>query len=152
MMNYRTTMFLSLLLVLAACAPTRGIEIHDAWMRPTQQGENGAVYFVIHNHTPTPDEIVGAASDAAAVVEMHESIVTSGDVVQMHEVASVLLESYAEVEFAPGSFHLMLVDLAQEVKAGDEIEVTLKFRDRDDITIQVHVGEIGAPGETHEAH
>ncbi|HLE92248.1 MAG TPA: copper chaperone PCu(A)C, partial [Anaerolineales bacterium] len=57
-------------LLLTACGTEKGFEIHSTWTRPAAQGENGAVYFVIHNHSSTADELVGASSNIAEAVEM----------------------------------------------------------------------------------
>ena len=118
-------------------------------MRPAAQGENGAVYFVIHNHSATADELVGASSNIAEAVEMHESMLTGADVMQMHEVASVPLDAFAEIEFTPGGLHMMLVGLRQETKVGDEIEVILHFRNFEDVGIMVPVRETAAPDQVH---
>ena len=130
--------------LLTACGAEKGIEIHSAWMRPAGQGENGAVYFVIHNHSSEVDELIGLSSDIAAAVEMHESKM-SGDIMQMKQVESIVLEAFAEIEFAPGGLHIMLVDLQQDVRAGDEIEVVLLFKNFEDIKILATVRETAAP-------
>jgi copper(I)-binding protein len=130
--------------LLTACGAEKGIEIHSAWMRPAGQGENGALYFVIHNHSSEADELIGLSSDIAAAAEMHKSKM-SGDVMQMDQVESVPLEAFAEIEFAPGGLHIMLVDLKQDVRAGDEIEVILDFKNYQDIKIKVPVRETAAP-------
>jgi copper(I)-binding protein len=133
-------------LLLTACGAEKGIEIHDAWMRSARQGENGAAYFVIHNHSSQADELTGVASDLA-VAEMHESRM-NGDIMLMNQVESVLLEPYAEIEFAPGGRHVMLVGLKQDMKVGDEIDLTLHFKNYQDLTITVAVSE-SALSEDH---
>ncbi len=131
-------------LLLTACGAEKGIEIHDAWMRPAEQGENGAVYFVIHNHSSQADELIAVSSDIAAAAEMHESRM-SGDIMQMTPVESVPLEAFAEIEFAPGGLHIMLVDLKQDIRLGNEIDVILHFKNSQDINIRVAVRETGVP-------
>ena len=118
-------------LLLTACGAEKGIEIHDAWMRPARQGENGAVYFVIHNHSSQADELTGVTSDLA-VAEMHESRLNR-DIMQMNQVESVPLEPYAEIEFAPGGLPAMLVGLKQDRKLGDEIDVSIHFKNYQDL-------------------
>lgn len=130
-------------LLLTACGAEKGIEIHDAWMRPAGQGENGAVYFVIHNHSSQADELTGVTSELA-VAEMHESRM-NGDIMQMNEVESVPLEPYAEIEFAPGGLHVMLVGLKQDMKLGDQIDLSLHFKNYQDLTVRVAVSESTAP-------
>ena len=131
---------LSLALSLSACSPESGIFVQGAWARPARQGENGAVYFSIENHSSETHEMVAAVSDIAEAVEIHESKM-SGDVMQMHQLESVSLGPGAEVMFEPGGLHIMLVGLKQDLHSGDEIEITLQFRDFEELTVQVPVQE-----------
>ena len=117
-------------------------------MRPAQQGENGAVYFVIHNHSSQADELIGVTSDVATAVEMHESQM-SGDVMRMHPIQSVPLEPDEEVTFEPGGFHVMLVGLKKELKLGDQIEITLDFANFEEIRVVVPVRDAPAHEENH---
>lgn len=126
--------------LLAACGAKEGIEVREAWARTSTQGMNSAVYFVIENHNAEADELIGAASDAAEAVEVHESRM-EGDVMTMSRVDGVLLEPSVKVSFEPGGYHVMLIGLRQDLKTGDEIEVTLQFRDGPDITIKAPVRE-----------
>lgn len=65
--------FISALMLSACTSSEEGVTVHNAWMRPTVQGENGAVYFVLYNDSAESDELAGASSDASESVEMHES-------------------------------------------------------------------------------
>jgi len=139
---------LAISLLLSACGAEKGMEVHEVWMRPAAQGENGAVYFVIHNHSSEADEITSVSTDIAQAVEIHESTM-NGDVMEMHQLESLPLEAYAEIKFAPGGLHLMLVNLKKDVNVGDEIEITLHFRDLEDIKVMVPVRDTPAPEEEH---
>jgi copper(I)-binding protein len=142
-----------LILVLAgalsfsACGGDKGIEVREAWVRPAAQGENGAVYFVIHNLDPNADTLTGVSSDVADAAEMHESKM-SGDVMQMQQLDSVPIERSAEIKFEPGGLHLMLVGLKRDLKVGEEIDITLHFKNFEDIKVTVPVSDTPAP----EAH
>lgn len=141
---------LAITLLLSACGAEKGIEVHEVWMRPVAQGENGAVYFVMHNHSSEADELAGVSSDSAAAAEIHESKM-NGDVMEMHQVESVSLEPYAEIDFAPGNFHIMLVHVKKDLKVGDEIQVTLHFKNFEDISVKVPVRDTPAPEEDHSS-
>jgi copper(I)-binding protein len=141
---------LAITILLSACGAEKGIEVHEVWMRPVAQGENGAVYFVMHNHSSEADELVGVSSDSAEAAEMHESKM-NGDVMEMHQVESVPLEPYAEIDFAPGKFHIMLVNLKQNLSVGDEIQITLHFKNLEDINVNVPVRDTPAPEEDHSS-
>lgn len=139
---------LIVMLLLVACSPESGIDVHGAWARPARQAENGAVYFLVENRTTETQEMIAAVSGVAEAVEIHESQL-SGDVMQMQRLESVSLGPGTEVVFEPGGLHIMLVGLKQELKTGDEIEVTLQFRNFDDITVRVPVQETPADAGGH---
>jgi len=73
----------------------------------------------------------------------------NGDVMEMHQLDSVPMEAFAEVKFEPGSLHLMLVNLQKDLKVGDQIEVTLHFKNYEDIKMMVPVRDTPAPEEDH---
>jgi hypothetical protein len=141
-------LLLSAALFLTACGTKEGIEVRDAWARASTQGMNSAVYFVIQNHNAELDELIGAVSEVADAVEVHESKM-EGDVMKMNHIESVALEPSAKVEFAPGGYHVMLIDLKQDLKAGDEIEVVLQFRNSPDLTITATVKDGNGGMENH---
>lgn len=128
------------MLLLNACSAATGIEVTHAWARPAVKDSNGAIYFLLQNHSASADKLLRISSDVADVVEMHESRM-EGDVMQMRQVTSLPIRGKASIEFAPGGYHAMLVTLKEDVKIGDEIEITLHFKKHDDITISVPVQE-----------
>ena len=126
-----------------------GINVHNAWMRPTAQGGNGAVYFILQNSSATMDELVSASSNAAESVEVHESsMVEDTDVMQMKQIFSVMLEAGSEVVFEPGGLHVMLVNVNKSLAVGETIELTLHFKNHADLPVTVSVAEFG-PADEH---
>jgi copper(I)-binding protein len=134
---------LTIVVLLSSCAAPaqEGVEVREAWARPAAQGGNGAVYLVIRSSAA--DELVGVESDVARAVEMHESMM-SGDVMEMHQLESVPLKAAEEIVFEPGGLHIMLIDLKQDLKLGDEFEITLQFRNHEDIQLSVSVQDTPA--------
>jgi len=101
-------------------------------MGAAAQGEDRAVYLAMRNHDSETDQLTGASSEAAEVVQLQNGT----------EVVDVI-PVYANKEFVfiPDGYHVMLVGLKQELHVGDEIEVVLHFRDHEDMKISVPVGE-----------
>lgn len=124
--------------ILSACGASEGIEVSNAWARTASKGSNTAVYFVIQNHNADADELIGADSNLANAVEVHESKM-DGDVMMMQQRESVILDPSAKVEFMPGGLHIMLIGLMQDISAGDEIEVTLHFTNSPDLVIKATI-------------
>jgi copper(I)-binding protein len=137
--------------ILSACGAgaTGDIEVHNAWVRPAPQSENAAVYFTIHNHSNTEDELTGASSNVSDNVEIHESKMEN-DVMKMTMVPSIPLAADEEVNFVPGGYHILLVAIKQEFKAGDHIAVILHFKNHEDIIVNVSVGNDPANSDNHD--
>jgi periplasmic copper chaperone A len=139
---------LTFVFMLSSCAlqATKSVEVRDAWARPAAQGGNGAVYLTIRSSEA--DELVGVVSDVAEAAEMHESLM-SGDVMEMHQLQAVPLKAGEEVTFEPGGLHIMLIGLKQDLKAGDTFEITLGFKNHEEITVRVAVQDTPASDTNH---
>jgi copper(I)-binding protein len=110
-----------------ATAPpaTSKIEIADAWARETPN-DVSAVYMVIKN-SGAADRLVSAASSKSPNVQIHETV-TEGSSMRMQEVeGGIEVPANAEVALAPGGYHIMLMNLAEPVKAGETLDIELTF-------------------------
>jgi periplasmic copper chaperone A len=141
-MKYFFLILLAGAFLLSACNAATGIQVSNAWARSAAKDGNGAVYFLLQNHSAAADELTGASSDSAVSVEIHESRM-EGDVMKMQQLMSVPLAGKASIEFAPGGYHVMLIGLKQDLEIGGQIELTLHFKDHQDITVSVPVQESG---------
>lgn len=136
------------ILVLTACGSEKGIETHNAWMRPTDMGENGSVYFELHNHGSEADELLSVTTDVAQSVEIHESKM-EGDVMNMDMLTSLPIDGYADIAFKPGGLHVMLVNVNKDFKLDDEFQIVLHFKTHEDITVHVIVKDSEPADEDH---
>ena len=141
----------SLTVLLSACGTAGDIEIHDPWVRPTAQGENAAIYFQLHNHSQNADELVGASSNLADVVEIHESRQVD-DVMQMNMVPSVPVGADEEVTFAPGGLHLMLIKPLEEILPGQLVSIKFKESNGTEHSLTVKVKFVYHSDSQHDYH
>ena len=108
------------------------IEVKQVKMGAGAQGQDRAVYLAMRNHGSEADQLTGVSSDAAEVVQFQNGT----------EVVDVIpVDANTEFVFIPDGYHVMLIGLKQELHVGDEIEVVLQFRDHEDLTISVPVGD-----------
>jgi periplasmic copper chaperone A len=136
-------------LLLSACNTETGLKVHDPWIQSTAQEANGAVYFVLHNHTDQDDELTGVTADVAEAVEIHQSTIDPAtDIMKMDMVSSIPIPAGSEIFFEPGKYHLMLIRLKKELKVGDHIGVILHFKNHEDMIVNVSVQD-NAPEEDH---
>ena len=133
---------------LSACG-AGDIEVHEPWARAALMGGNSAAYMMIHNHSASADELIGASSDIADAVEIHLSQMGPNGEMQMLPQESVSLAAGDEVSFQPGGYHIMLIGLAKDLKAGDTFQVVLHFKTHADITLEVTVQEMEGMDHQH---
>ena len=63
------------------------------------------------------------------------------------------IEPGKTVKFAPGGYHLMLMDLKGPLKQGDKVPVTLEFEKAGKVKLAFDVQGVGAKGpEGHSGH
>ena len=140
--------------VATGCSSSGGtaeVAITDAWARPSSaMASAGAAYMTIQNNGTATDALVGASSPAATTVEVHETVVmgspapgASGDggMMGMQPVERLEIPAGGSVQLKPGSYHIMLIGLKQDLKAGDTIEITLTFEKAGELPLSVPVKE-----------
>lgn len=103
--------------------------ITDAWVRGTvpQQKATGAFMHVVSQQG---GRLVQASSPVAGVVEIHE-MALENDVMKMRPVQGIDLPAGKAVELKPGGLHVMLMDLKQQVKEGEQVPITLTVEHKD---------------------
>lgn len=99
------------------------VGVADAWARATMPGQKvSGAYMKL---TADADaRLVGASSPAVPRVEMHE-MKMDGDVMRMREVRAIDLPKGKTVSLEPGGYHIMLMNLAKPIAAGEAIPLTL---------------------------
>lgn len=132
----------ALLLVfgLVSCGGSERLEVGEARIgQPT--GPNAALYFTASSGSA--DRLLGADTDAAASVELHESVMGDDGTVGMKPIDGLDLTD-GTMTLEPGGYHLMLVE-ARRMEIGDTIEVTLHWEKAGDVVIEAVVVD---PAET----
>jgi copper(I)-binding protein len=152
----------------AACGDddASGVTVTDAWARTSPAMANAGAAYFIASAGAEGDTLLSASvsSSIAETAEVHEvvpvdmtsttmgdmSTTTMGDMtstteampgMMMREVASVAIPANGSLEFKPGSYHIMLMNLAAPLETGATFELTLHFEKAGDITITVPVRE-----------
>ena len=97
--------------------------VQEPWVRATVAQQKATGLFA-RITSAAGGRIVGASSPAAGVVEIHE-MAMDGNVMKMRAVPALELPAGKPVELKPGGYHVMLMDLKQQLKAGDTVSVSL---------------------------
>ena len=125
-------------------APTP-LQISEVWTRPTAAGAGTGVGFLrIRNPGATPERLLGASSERAGKVELHQLIEHDG-VVGMRPLSDGLeIPAGGEVRLAPSGTHLMLFDLRAPLTPGERVPLSLRFEHAGTVPVALHV-ESAAP-------
>ena len=105
------------------------VDVKSAWARPTVAGQTGTGAFM-RLTSRDGARIVGASSDVAGVVEIHE-MAMDGGVMRMRPLRSLELPPNSAVELRPGGNHIMLMELKRPLVTGEKIKVDLRLETRD---------------------
>lgn len=132
-----------------------GVKVEDAWVRATVPNQQATGAFM-HITSSDAARVVGGSSPLGKV-ELHE-MAMDGDVMRMRQIPGLDLPAGQSVELKPGGYHFMLLDLKQQVKAGEHVPFTLEVEKaggaRESIALEVpvralnatHGGDAGAHG------
>jgi len=113
----------------------QGIVIHDPIIKPTPPGiTNSAAYFHIMNHSDNDIELINATSTIADRTEIHEHKMKDG-MMKMQKMTSLTIPAKSTINFEPGSYHIMFINVKQAITEKQKVKVTLEFSDGSATTI-----------------
>ena len=126
--------------VLAQDYQLGSVTISDPWSRPTPPGTPvGVGYMAISNQGQGPVTLVTGQTPVAAQVSIHQTTMQDG-LMKMQPLKDGLTVPAGEtVTLKPHSYHLMLEQLEQPLKEGDEIPLSLTFEGMDPVDVKLRV-------------
>ena len=103
------------------------VSISQPWVRATVAGQSvAAAYMDITAKANAA--LVSVASPVAAKAELH-SMTMDGGVMKMRPLDKLDLPAGKTVNLKPGGYHVMLIDIKRELKAGERVPLTLTVQD-----------------------
>lgn len=129
----------------ATAAPTNGpdakpgLSVADGVLvLPAVKGRPGVAYFALTNASDAPTTLAAVFVEGAGKAEMHE---TKGGT--MAPMSWAQIDPGATVKFERGGKHVMLFDIADTVKPGGTVEMTLTFSGGDKLSTPLRVEAAG---------
>lgn len=102
-------------------------QVSNAFIRATPPGKKmTGAYMQIHNNSGQNIRMVGASTDIAKKVEIHEHSMSDG-MMKMRQVPHLDIKPGGNVELKPGGYHLMFFGLKQPVNTDDRVDIRLEF-------------------------
>ena len=146
---------LALVATLSAGATWAQTTVADPWIRGTVAQQKATGMFA-QITSAKGGRLVSASSSVAGVVEIHE-MAMEGSTMKMRALPKGLeLPAGKAVALKPGGYHVMLMDLKQQLKAGDTVAVTLVVegadQKRETIEVKAPVKAVSAPAMGEHKH
>ena len=146
----KTVLMLATMLALGAQAQTT---VAEPWIRGTVPQQKATGMFASIT-SAKGGRLVSASSPVAGVVEIHE-MAMEGNLMKMRALPSGLdLPAGKAVALKPGGYHVMLMDLKQQLKPGETVPVTLVFeaadKTRETVEVKAPVKALNAAPMEHK--
>ena len=141
---------------LSVCIAQAQVEITDAWVRATVQGQKATGAFM-NLTAKKATRLVGIKTDAAAAAEVHEMTMDK-DVMRMRPIPVLDLPAGQTVALKPGGYHVMLMNLKEPLPVDSHVQLTLLFEDaagvksQQDLHLMTTAKAPGANGKAGDAH
>ncbi len=148
-----------------------GITVKDQWARPSalpaptatpkagmsaamtntmstsmDSGMNGpvsAAYMTIQNGSSKADRLISVVTSAAGAAEVHETYSQDNGMMGMRPVQGGLeIPANGSVMLKPGSYHIMLMNLKDQLKEGQTIKLSLTFASGKKIDVDAPVKQM----------
>ena len=127
---------------LVSWAAEQSIEINEPWIREAPPvAPVLAAFMGIKNLSEQQATLIAVTSTHFDHCEIHQTKMADGMMKMIH-LPQLLIKANNEVKLEPGSYHLMLMKPKTPLKAGDEVDLTLKFAEGDEITVTTPVRKV----------
>jgi periplasmic copper chaperone A len=125
--------------------------VKEPWVRATVPQQKASGMFAQITST-AGGKLVSATSPVAGIVEIHE-MKMDGDTMRMRAIDALELPAGKAVDLKPGGHHVMLIDLKQQLKAGDTVPITLVIQNaagqRETLEVKAAVRSMNASAGGH---
>jgi len=112
--------------LLSLSAQGQTVRIQEPWVRATVPGQLATGAFMKLTASNAA-RLVQASSPVAGLVEIHEMRMDR-DVMRMAAITGLDLPAGRAVELKPGSYHVMLMQLKEQIREGDAVPLALTFQ------------------------
>jgi copper(I)-binding protein len=118
------------------------ITVSEPRIRATAPGQTvSGAFMTLVNNSETAYALTSVSFSGASSVEIHETSMHE-DMMRMRKVSHIDIPANGSAELKPGSYHIMLIGLEKELKAGTAETLTLTFSDDSQKTVEALVGTL----------
>jgi len=129
-------------------------QVDNAWVRATVAGQHASGAFM-YLTASSDSKLVEVQSPVAKNVQIHQSSMHN-DVMSMQQVDAVALPAGQKVSLDTHGYHVMLMELTGQIKAGDKVPLTLTVEnakgEKETIKVEAQARALNAPDHSMMKH
>lgn len=126
------------------------VTVSDQWVKAADTGMTG-VFGTFKNSGHHEARIVSATTPVAGKVELHEVVAQPGGGSTMRaKEGGFVIPARGDHVLAPGSDHIMLMDLTKPLTVGSDVTVTVQFDDGSSLPFTAQVRDFRGAGENYQ--
>jgi copper(I)-binding protein len=115
------------------------VVVRDAWIRESPPNATSlAGYMVMENPSDKNQIVQSVSADTFAKVMIHRTEIKGGMARMTHQ-KQVTIPAGGTLKFAPGGYHLMLMNPKQSLRAGDKVIVKFVFANKSRLSVNFKV-------------
>ena len=122
----------------------KGLVLSDFWIKkglfkPKKSKNMTAGYIKIENKNEKNERLISVVSDFSKRIEIHDMYIKNNVMIMKHLEEGVLIKSKSQLDFKPGSLHIMFIDLTKSLKKTKLQKVKFNFKNAGSIVVNMPI-------------
>ena len=118
----------------------KGLVLSDFWIKKVIANNNvTAGYIKIENKNKKNEHLISVEADFSKRTELHDMYIKNDIMIMKHLEEGVLIKSKSQLDFKPGSLHIMFIDLTKSLKKTKFQKVKFNFKNAGSIVINMPI-------------
>ena len=118
----------------------KGLVLSDFWIKKVIANNNITTgYIKIENKNEKNERLISVVSDFSKRIEIHDMYIKNNVMIMKHLEQGVLIKSNSQLDFKPGSLHIMFIDLTKSLKKTKLQKVKFNFKNAGSIVVNMPI-------------
>ena len=118
----------------------KGLVLSDFCIKKVIANNNiTAGYIKIENKNEKNERLISVVSDFSKRIEIHDMYIKNNVMIMKHLEEGVLIKSKSQLDFKPGSLHIMFIDLTKSLKKTKLQKVKFNFKNAGSIVVNMPI-------------
>ena len=118
----------------------KGLVLSEFWIKKVIANNNvTAGYIKIENKNEKNELLISVESDFSERIELHDMYIKNNIMIMKHLEEGVLIKSKSQLDFKPGSLHIMFINLKKYLKKTKFQKVKFNFKNAGSIIINMPI-------------